>query len=144
MLLAIFSRYFLYSDSFRERACLWLWRYALRIRADGSAIGRRFVFGDVLRIQAWDCLWRLALASSMRFGCLVCTFGKALRMQECAIVLGAQLSGRPGESGSTIRSAGKSWKPGGGKVFAVPLVSRECSPGKERLTWSSVVLHGWI
>jgi len=142
VLLAILSRYFLYSDSFRERACLWLWRYAPRIRADGSGIGRRFVFG-VLRIQAWDCLWRLALASGMRFGCLVCTFGKALRMQECAIVLGAQLPGRQ-KSGSTVRSAGKSWKLGGGKVFAFPLVSRECSPGKERLTRSSVVPDGWI
>jgi len=41
--------------------------YALRIRAYGSGIGHIFVFGDVLRIQVWVCLRRLALASGIRF-----------------------------------------------------------------------------
>jgi len=89
--------------------------YALRIRAYGSGIGHRFVFGDVLRIQAWVCLWRLALASGIRFGFgrLACTFGKALRMRECAIALGSCSFGESREkSGSTVRSVGKSRKPG--------------------------------
>jgi len=37
--------------------------HELRIWAYGSGIGHRFVFGDVLRIQAWVCLRRLVLAS---------------------------------------------------------------------------------
>ena len=56
----------------------------------------------------------MGLSSETRFGfgfgCLVCTFGEALRMQECVIVLG---SGSFRESrerkGSTVRSAGKSY-----------------------------------
>jgi len=79
-----------------------------------------FVFGDVLRIQAWICLRRLALASGIQFGfgCVVCTFGKALRMLECEIVLGlCRFRESREKSGSTVRSAGKSWKLGGGKVF---------------------------
>jgi len=65
--------------------------YAPRIWAYGSGIEHCFVFGDVLRIQAWVCLRGFALASGIwfGFGCLVCAFGKALRMQECAIVLGS-------------------------------------------------------
>ena len=61
-----------------------------------------------------------------------------------------QLSGRQGEKPGekqkyyTVRSTGKSWKPGGGKVSVFLLVSRGCSRGKERLTWSSVVPYGWI
>jgi len=79
------------------------------------------------------------------FGRLVCTFGKALRMQECAIVLGSCSFRESREkSGSTVRSAGKSWKPGGGKVIVFLLVSRECSRGEETPTWGSVVPHGWI
>jgi len=56
----------------------------MRILAYSSSIGHRVVFGGVLRIQAWVCLRRLALASGIRFdfGCLVCTFGKALRIKE--------------------------------------------------------------
>jgi len=80
----------------------------------------RFVFGDVLRIQERVCLRRLALASGIRFGfgCLVCTFRKALRMQEWAVVLGSFSFRESREkSGSTVGSAGKSWKPCGGKVF---------------------------
>jgi len=34
-----------------------------------------------------------------------------------------QLSGKPGAS--AVRSTGKSWKPGGGRVFVLLLVSRE-------------------
>jgi len=44
--------------------------------------------------------------------------------------------------GDAVRSAGKSWKPGGGKAFVFLLVCRECSRGKERFTLSSVVPHG--
>ena len=83
------------------------------------------------------------MASGIRFGFgdLFCTFGKALRMQECAIVLGSCSFRESREkSGSTVRSAGAGWKPGGGKVFDFLLVSQECSRGKEILTWSSVVL----
>jgi len=53
-----------------------------------------------------------------------------------------QLPGKSGESGSTVRLAGKGWKPNGGKVFVFLLVRRECSWG--RLTWSGVIPHGWI
>src|SRR5437879_5565701 len=59
VLLAILSLYFLCADSFREHACL-----KLGICADGSGI--------------WLLHW-----------VLVCAFGKALRMQECGIVLGS-------------------------------------------------------
>jgi len=86
----------------------------------GSGIGHRFVFGDVRRIQAWVCLRRHALASGILFGFgrLVCRFGKALRMQECAIVLGSCGFRESREkSGSTVRSAGKSWKLGGGRCL---------------------------
>ena len=80
VLLAILSRYFLCSDRFRESACLWL-----RICAEDSGI--RFGFRR-----------------------LVCTFGKALRMQEWEIVLGScsfresQDKSRE-KSGSTVRPA---------------------------------------
>jgi len=52
-------------------------------------------------------------------------FGKALRMQECAIVLGScSFRGSREKSGSTVGSARKSWKLGGGKVFAfVPVIA---------------------
>jgi len=77
--------------------------YALRIRAYGSSIGHRFVFGYVLGIQAWVWLRRLALASGMRFGFarLVCTFGKVLRMQKCTIISG---------SCNFFRKQGEKWK----------------------------------
>jgi len=60
------------------------------ILAYGSGIGHRFVFGDLLRIRAWVYLQRLALSSGIQFSFkrLVCTFRKALRIQEYAIVLG--------------------------------------------------------
>jgi len=56
-------------------------------------------FGYALRIQAYG----------FGFGCLVCTFWKALRMEECAIVLGScsirkSLEKSGGESGSTEAS----------------------------------------
>ena len=78
--------------------------------------------------MGWVCLRRLALASRKRFGFgrLVCTFGKGLRMQECAMVLGScSFRESREQSGSAVRSTGKSWKPGGGRVFVLLLVSRE-------------------
>jgi len=52
-------------------------------------------------------------------------------MQEYAIVLGSCSVWESRErSGSTVRSAWGSWKPGGGKVFVFLLVSRGCSRGK--------------
>ena len=61
---------------------------------------------------------RFGFGYTVRLSALVCTFGKALRMQECAIVFGSCSFRESREkSGSTVRSAGKSWKPGGGKVF---------------------------
>ena len=83
----------------------------------------------------WVCLLRFALASGKRFdpGCLVCKFEKALRMQECAIVLGSGSFRESREkSRSTVRSTGKSWEPGGGKVIVFLLVSPESSRGKGR------------
>jgi len=51
-----------------------------------------------------------------------------------------QLSGEPGEKPQHHKPSVKEE----GMVFVFFLVSRECSRGKERLTWSSVVPHGWI
>jgi len=79
------------------------------------------------------------------FGSLLMTFGKTLRMRECAIVLGSRSFRESRQkSGSTVRLAGKGWKPSGGKVFVFLLVAWERSWGRERLAWSSVVPHGWI
>jgi len=68
------------------------------------------------------------------FGRLVCTFGKALRMQECAIVFGiVQLSGKPGGKWKHCKASVQELEaPGGGKVFVFLLVSRECSRGRKR------------
>jgi len=101
------------------------------------ALGIGFVFEDSLWLGYTVRLWAFGLNR---------TFGRALRMQECAIVLGSCgfRGSRGGGSGGTVRSAGKSWKLGGGKVLVFLLVSRECSRGKEIPTWSSVVPHGWI
>ena len=111
--------------------------YAPRFRAYGSGIGHRF------------CLRRLALAR-VHGSALGVWFESYVResianagMRESFGIV--QLSGKPGGgSGGTVRSAGKSWKLGGGKVLVFLLVSRECSRGKEIPTWSSVVPHGWI
>jgi len=47
-------------------------------------------------------------------------------MQECAMVLGScSFRESREQSGSAVRSTGKSWKPGGGRVFVLLLVSRE-------------------
>jgi len=82
----------------------------------------------------------MGLSSETRFGfgytvrlwVLVCTFGKALRIKECAIVFGSCSFRESREkSGSTVRSTGRSWKPGGGKVIVFLLVSRECSRGRD-------------
>ena len=56
----------------------------------------------------------------------------------------AHLSGKLRESGSILRLMGKSWNPGGEKVFIFLELARECSQEKERLTQSGVVPHGWI
>ena len=48
-------------------ALVWGFGYALRIRAYGSGIGYRFVFGDALRIQEWVYLTRFGFAG-IRFG----------------------------------------------------------------------------
>ena len=65
-------------------------------------------------------------------------------MQECAIVLGScSLRESRGKSGSTVRLAGKSWKPGGGKVFVFLLVSGECSRGRGD-SHGVVMRHGWM
>jgi len=67
-LLSILSQYFLCSDSFRERACLWLW-----ICAKDPGIW--------LRHRAWVCVRRCAedsgmgLSSETRFG-----FGYTVRL----------------------------------------------------------------
>jgi len=75
--------------------------------AMGLSSGTRFGFGHTVRLRAF--VW---------------TFGKALRMQECAIVLRSCSFRKSREKiGSTVRSAGKSWKSGGGKVFVFPSVS---------------------
>jgi len=55
-----------------------------------------------------------------------------------------QLSGKPGEKRENCKISRKKLEAGGGKVFVFLLVTWECSRGKERLTWSSVVPHGWI
>jgi len=73
VLLAILSWYFLCrSDSFRERAGLWL-GYALRIQAYGSGFGQGFVSGN-----------RFGLGHTVRLREFVWTFGKAFPMQECS------------------------------------------------------------
>jgi len=74
----------------------------------GLSSGNRFGFSHTFRLRA--CLW------------------KALRTQECAIVLGwRSFRESREESGSTVRLAGKNWKPGG-EGF-VSFVSPFVSPG---------------
>ena len=59
-----------------------------------------------------------------------------------------KLSGKPGERPGETRkhcnTSVRGLEAGGGKVFVFFLVTRKCSRGKERLTWSSVTPHGWI
>jgi len=55
-----------------------------------------------------------------------------------------QLSGKPGEKRKHCKTSVRGLEAGGGKVFVFLLVSRKCSRGKERLTWSSVAPHEWI
>lgn len=91
------------------------------------------------------CLRRLVLATGICFG-----FGRVsalsvegianARMSDSFGIV--QLVGKPGERGSTVRSARKSWKPGGRETSVFLLLARECSQGKERLTWSSMGAHG--
>jgi len=79
----------------------------------GLSSETRFGFGD--------CFWLRAF---------VPTPGKALRMQECVIVLGSGSFRKSVEkSGSTVRSAGKVEK------YLFLLLARESSQGKERLTY---------
>ena len=56
----------------------------------------------------------------------------------------AQLSGKPGEERKYCKISRKELEARRWESVCFPLVSRECSRGKERLTWSSVVPHGWI
>jgi len=64
-----------------------------------------FVFGDT----HWLRVYGSALGVWFGFGRLVRRFGKALRMQECAIDLGSCSFRESREkSGRTVRSAGKS------------------------------------
>jgi len=79
-------------------------RYALRNQAYGSGFEHRFVFGCALRIRAWVCLRRLALASGIRFGFerFVWTFGKASRMQKCEIDLGSCSFGKAGRKAEVL------------------------------------------
>ena len=83
-----------------ESAPVYSFEYKLRIRAYGSDIGHKFAFGDVLRIQAWVCLRRLALALGIGFGFgrLFCTSGGGIANVGMRDSFGiAQLSGKPGE-----------------------------------------------
>jgi len=95
-----------------------------------------FGFGNGLMIRAWVCHRRLALALGIRSGFgykvrlragpFVWTFGKALRKQEYAIVLGScSLRESREKSKSTVRSSRKSWKSRGMKVFVFLLLARE-------------------
>ena len=92
--------------------CCWPYCHDTSIfqTASGSVLGSGFGYALRLRHQAFVCLWRLTLDSGIRFGFgrLLCTFGKALPMPECAIVLGTYSFRESREkSGSTGRSVGK-------------------------------------
>ena len=92
-------------------------------------------FGYALRIQAYGS----------GFGRLVYTFGRALRMQECAIVLGScSFPEKQGEGREHCKGNVRDVGPAAVGEFVPLLSARECSRGKERLTWSSAVPHGWI
>jgi len=99
--------------------------YEMRIQAYGSGFRPGFVSEDSLWVRAF------ALASGIRFGFqgFVWTFGKALRMQECAIVWGlCSLQESQEKSGSARNHCKVSVKesvPGGRKVFVFPLLALE-------------------
>jgi len=60
-------------------------------------------------------------------GVFVCTFGKTLRMQECAIVFGiVQLSGKLGEKWKYWKVSVKELEAGGSRGVCFPFVSRVC------------------
>jgi len=87
--------------------CLFSFGYALRIRAYGSGFGQGLASGT-----------RFGFRYAVRLREFVWTFGEALGMRECAIVLeSCSFRESREKSGSTVRSAGKSQKPGDGKVF---------------------------
>jgi len=55
------------------------------------------------------------------------------------MVLGSYRFRESGEkSGRTVRSEGKSWKPGGGEVFVFLYLAQVCSPRKGRFRLSSM------
>jgi len=86
------------------------------------------VFGCALRIRAWVCLRRLALASGIRFGFRRSvwprTFGKALRMQECDNCFGiVQLSGKLGEKRKYCKVSVKELEAGGCSGVFVSFIS---------------------
>jgi len=71
-----------------------------------------------LRLRAFCLNVRESIANAgMRDGFEICSFQESREKSR-------------EKSGSTVRSPGKSWKSGGGKVFVFPLVSRECSRGR--------------
>ena len=131
-----FSPFLCYRNSW-ERLCLCLicWKWRCSPYSLDTSIVVRIASGKRL-FAASEMPWGfrhmapalgMGLSSNVRFGfghvfrlrAFVWTFGKALRMQEWAIVLGSCSFWKSQEkSVSTVRSAGKSLKPGGGKVFA--------------------------
>jgi len=77
------------------------------------------------------------LASRIRFGFegFDWTFGKALRTQEWAVVLGSCSFRESREKNrSSVRLARKGRKPSGGRFF-FPRLASVCSERMERLTW---------
>jgi len=98
----------------------------------GLSLVTRFGFGYTVWLRAFGLYVRESIANAgMRdsFGIM-------------------QLSGKPGEKPGEKRKHCKTsvrgLETGGGKVFVFFLVTRKCSRGKERLTWSSAAPHGWI
>ena len=100
-----------------------------RIYADRTGTGE---YVECLTARHTHDTLFVQIASGSGFGRLVSTFRRALQMRRGAIVLRSCGFRKSQEkTGSTVRSGGKGWKPGGGKVFGFLLVSRERSQGKE-------------
>jgi len=96
--------------------------------------GHGFVFGDSL----W--LWVYGSASGVRLGVWESIANVGMR-DSFGIV---QLAGKSGEKRKYCKVSRKELEAGGGKVFVFLLLARECSHGKERLTWSSKAPHGCL
>jgi len=94
----------------------------------GLSSETRFGFGYTVRLWAFGLYVRESIANAgMRdnFGIV-------------------QLSGKPGEKRGYCKISRKELEARRSESIGFLLVSRECSRGKERLTWSTVVPHGWI